>query len=104
MFVLVGVPKTNTYCMGNIHILLTMAKHSIGNILRKWSGYETSIQKNQQDIDESINKVVVISGVKHKNLVKLKGCCITASSKRLLVYEYVENNDLPQMLFGEFET
>jgi hypothetical protein len=41
--------------------------------------------------------------VKHPNLVKLKGCCITASSKRLLVYEYVENNDLAQTLLGEFQ-
>jgi hypothetical protein len=60
-------------------------------------------KNNQQDNDEFINKVVVINGVKHKNLVKLKGCCIIASSKRLLVYEYVENNDLAQMLFGEFK-
>ncbi len=60
-------------------------------------------KNNQQNIDEFINKVVVISGVKHKNLVKLKGCCITASSKRLLVYEYVENNDLAQTLFGVFK-
>jgi hypothetical protein len=59
-------------------------------------------RKNQQNIDEFINEVV-ISGVKHKNLVKLKGCCITASTKKLLVYEYVENNDLAQMLFGEFK-
>jgi len=46
-------------------------------------------KNNQQDIDEFINKVVT-SGVKGKNLVKLKGCCITASNKRLLVYEYVQ--------------
>ncbi len=62
------------------------------------------LKNNQQDIDEFINKVVVINGMKHKNLVKLKGCCITASSKQLLVYEYVENNDLTQTLFGEFKT
>ncbi|KAH9537691.1 hypothetical protein CY35_16G066300 [Sphagnum magellanicum] len=56
-------------------------------------------KKNQQNIDEFINEVVTISGVKHPNLVKLKGCCITTSSKRLLVYEYVENNDLAETLF-----
>ncbi|KAH8944982.1 hypothetical protein BDL97_12G015600 [Sphagnum fallax] len=32
---------------------------------------------------------------------KLKGCCITTSKKRLLVYEYVENNDLEETLFGK---
>ncbi|KAH9537688.1 hypothetical protein CY35_16G066100 [Sphagnum magellanicum] len=57
------------------------------------------LKKNQQNIDEFINEVVTISGVKHPNLVKLKGCCITTSSKRLLVYEYVENNDLAETLF-----
>ncbi|CAK9866651.1 unnamed protein product, partial [Sphagnum jensenii] len=56
-------------------------------------------KKNQHNIDEFINEVITISGVKHPNLVKLKGCCITASSKRLLVYEYVENNDLAETLF-----
>jgi hypothetical protein len=60
-------------------------------------------KNNQQDIDEFINKVV-ISGVKHKNLVKLKSCCIITSSKRLLMYEYVENNELAQRLFGDFKT
>jgi hypothetical protein len=72
--------------------------------LRKWNGYEQLFKNNQQDIDEFINKVVVISEVKHKNLVKLKGCCIIVSSKRLPMYEYVENNDLTQTLFGEFKT
>ncbi|KAH8938138.1 hypothetical protein BDL97_16G066700 [Sphagnum fallax] len=57
------------------------------------------LKKNQQNIDEFINEVITISGVKHPNLVKLKGCCITTSSKRLLVYEYVENNDLAETLF-----
>ncbi|CAK9866644.1 unnamed protein product [Sphagnum jensenii] len=56
-------------------------------------------KKSQHNIDEFINEVISISGVKHQNLVKLKGCCITASSKRLLVYEYVENNDLAETLF-----
>jgi hypothetical protein len=58
--------------------------------------------ESQQSIDEFLNEIVLITGVKHRNLVKLKGCCITTSKKRLLVYEYVENNDLEQALFGEF--
>ncbi|KAH9544888.1 hypothetical protein CY35_12G019600 [Sphagnum magellanicum] len=55
--------------------------------------------ESQQSIDEFLNEIVLITGVKHRNLVKLKGCCITTSKKRLLVYEYVENNDLEQALF-----
>jgi serine/threonine protein kinase len=55
--------------------------------------------ESQQSIDEFLNEIVLITGVKHRNLVKLKGCCITTLKKRLLVYEYVENNDLEQALF-----
>ncbi|KAH9544895.1 hypothetical protein CY35_12G019900 [Sphagnum magellanicum] len=57
--------------------------------------------ESQQSIDEFLNEIILITGVKHRNLVKLKGCCITTSKKRLLVYEYVENNDLEEALFGK---
>jgi serine/threonine protein kinase len=57
--------------------------------------------KTQENIDEFLNEVVIISGVKHRNLVKLKGCCLR-HNKRLLVYEYLENGDLADSLFGEF--
>ncbi len=56
---------------------------------------------NQQNIDEFLNEVVIITGVKHRNLVKLKGCCLR-DNKRLLVYEYLENGDLAKVLFGKF--
>jgi serine/threonine protein kinase len=54
--------------------------------------------KSQQNIDEFLNEVVIITGVKHRNLVKLKGCCLR-DNKRLLVYEYLENGDLAKVLF-----
>ncbi len=57
--------------------------------------------KTQRNIDEFLNEIVVISGVKHRNLVKLKGCCLR-DNKKLLVYEYLENGDLANLLFGEF--
>ncbi len=57
--------------------------------------------KTQQNIDEFLNEVVIITGVKHRNLVKLKGCCLR-DNKRLLVYEYLENGDLAKVLFGKF--
>ncbi|KAG0591899.1 hypothetical protein KC19_1G210300 [Ceratodon purpureus] len=49
--------------------------------------------KSQQGMDEFLNEVALISGIKHRNLVKLKGCCIR-EKQRLLVYEYVDNHDL----------
>ncbi len=57
--------------------------------------------KTQQNIDEFLNEVVIITGVKHRNLVKLKGCCLR-DNKRLLVYEYLENGDLAKVLFSKF--
>ncbi|KAG0567589.1 hypothetical protein KC19_7G146100 [Ceratodon purpureus] len=48
---------------------------------------------SQQGMDEFLNEVALISGIKHRNLVKLKGCCIR-EKQRLLVYEYVDNHDL----------
>ncbi len=57
--------------------------------------------KTQKNIDEFLNEIITISGVKHQNLVKLKGCCLH-DNKKLLVYEYLENGDLANLLFGEF--
>ncbi len=69
------------------------------------NGVEVAIKqlsmKTQRNIDEFLNEVVIISGVKHRNLVKLKGCCLR-DNKKLLVYEYLENGDLANLLFGEF--
>ncbi len=60
---------------------------------------------SQQSIDESLNEGVLITNVKHKNLVKLKGCCLMGgggANKRLLVYEFVDNNNLAETIFGNF--
>ncbi|KAF5819870.1 putative protein kinase RLK-Pelle-DLSV family [Helianthus annuus] len=47
-----------------------------------------------------IAEISTISAVQHWNLVKLYGSCIE-KSKRLLVYEYLENKSLDQALFGK---
>ncbi|KAI3754023.1 hypothetical protein L2E82_26113 [Cichorium intybus] len=44
-------------------------------------------------------EIATISAVQHRNLVKLYGCCIDGD-RRLLVYEYLENNSLDHALFG----
>ena len=54
----------------------------------------------QSALDDFLNEVFLLSAVKHKNLVKLKGCCLR-ETQRLLVYEFVENNDLAYLLLGQ---
>uniref|UniRef100_A0A2N9EZQ5 Cysteine-rich receptor-like protein kinase 3 n=1 Tax=Fagus sylvatica TaxID=28930 RepID=A0A2N9EZQ5_FAGSY len=48
---------------------------------------------NRQWVDHFFNEVNLISGIHHKNLVKLLGCSITGPES-LLVYEYVPNQSL----------
>ncbi len=63
------------------------------------------LTNSQQSIDEFLNEVVLITNVKHKNLVKLKGCCLMGgggANKRFIVYEFVNNNNLAKTIFGNF--
>jgi serine/threonine protein kinase len=55
--------------------------------------------KTAGSLDEFSNEVVLITGMKHRNLVNLKGCCLR-EHQRLLVYEYVDNSDVEQIFFG----
>ncbi|KAG0603306.1 hypothetical protein M758_10G083100 [Ceratodon purpureus] len=52
----------------------------------------------QQTMDDFLNEVVLLTGAKHRNLVKLKGCCLRGN-QRLLVYEYMEKYDLADVIF-----
>lgn len=51
-------------------------------------------------MDDFLNEVVLLTSAKHRNLVKLKGCCLRGN-QRLLVYEYMEKYDLADVLFGK---
>ncbi|KAM5572009.1 cysteine-rich receptor-like protein kinase 1 [Rosa sericea] len=53
----------------------------------------------RQWVDNFFNEVNLISGIRHKNLVRLLGCSIEGPES-LLVYEYVPNKSLDQILFG----
>jgi hypothetical protein len=57
------------------------------------------LTKFQQGVDDFLNEVIVITGVRHRNLVKLKGCGVHGT-QRFLVFEYVENNNLAEALWG----
>ncbi|PQQ21786.1 putative LRR receptor-like serine/threonine-protein kinase RFK1 isoform X1 [Prunus yedoensis var. nudiflora] len=55
--------------------------------------------KSRQGNREFLNEMGMISCFQHPNLVKLHGCCIDGG-QLLLVYEYMENNNLARALFG----
>ncbi|XP_059664601.1 probable LRR receptor-like serine/threonine-protein kinase RFK1 isoform X1 [Cornus florida] len=55
--------------------------------------------KSRQGNREFLNEIGMISCLQHPNLVKLHGCCIE-KDQLLLVYEYMENNNLARALFA----
>eukprot|EP00253_Pinus_taeda_P013012 PITA_13012 len=60
-------------------------------------------QEITQAAQEFLTEVRVLTNVRHRNLVRLLGCC-TRGRERLLVYEYMSNNSLNKHLFGEIES
>jgi serine/threonine protein kinase len=57
------------------------------------------LTKSQQGVDDFLNEVIVITGVSHRDLVKLKGCCVHGT-QRFLVFEYMDNGNLAEALWG----
>nr|POE80096.1 putative lrr receptor-like serine/threonine-protein kinase [Quercus suber] len=55
--------------------------------------------KSKQGNREFLNEIGMVSRLQHPNLVKLYGCCIEGE-QLLLVYEYMDNNNLAYALFG----
>ncbi|KAK2632868.1 hypothetical protein EUGRSUZ_L00961 [Eucalyptus grandis] len=55
----------------------------------------------QQWADDLFNEVNLISGIQHKNLVRLLGCSIEGPES-LLVYEYLANKSLDQVLLENY--
>ncbi|XAR49383.1 Non-specific serine/threonine protein kinase [Bertholletia excelsa] len=67
------------------------------------------IESDFEGDDEFCNEVEIISNLKHRNLVPLRGCCVTGEeeyeseggeSQRYLVYEYMPNGNLEDRLFN----
>eukprot|EP00253_Pinus_taeda_P031452 PITA_31452 len=65
-------------------------------------GREVAVKRlkigSRQGDAEFLNEANLVSRVKHRNLVKLLGCCVE-SSERLLVYEYLQNSSLDKIIF-----
>jgi hypothetical protein len=52
-----------------------------------------------QVLDDFLNEVVLITSIKHRNLLQLQGCCINYK-QRMLIYEFAENGNLAEALYG----
>ncbi|EFJ30128.1 hypothetical protein SELMODRAFT_145920 [Selaginella moellendorffii] len=57
-----------------------------------------SLQSNQGK-REFVNEITIITGIQHRNLVRLKGYCVEAD-ERLLVYEFLNKGSLDRALFS----
>ncbi|KAL3651569.1 hypothetical protein CASFOL_004571 [Castilleja foliolosa] len=68
---------------------------SDGSIVAVKKVIESDIQGNA----EFCNEVEIISNLKHRNLVPLRGCCVS-EDERYLVYDYMPNGNLEDHLFG----
>ncbi|KAL3687478.1 hypothetical protein R1sor_013787 [Riccia sorocarpa] len=53
----------------------------------------------EQNTADFLTEMVNISGIKHRHLIQLKGCCVR-EKQRMLVYEYAENKNLAEALWG----
>ncbi|KAG8646134.1 probable receptor-like protein kinase At1g11050 [Manihot esculenta] len=69
------------------------------------------IESDFQGDAEFCNEVEIISNLKHRNLVPLRGCCVAdqdenyaeKGSQRYLVYDYMPNGNLDDHLFPSFD-
>ncbi|CAK9866709.1 unnamed protein product [Sphagnum jensenii] len=88
----------------NFHIGNKLGEGGFGAVFKGLlpDGMEVAVKQlsmdSKQGNEEFLNEVMFVTGVQHRNLVKLRGCCLKGN-ERILVYEYLPNKSLYQALF-----
>jgi hypothetical protein len=95
-FILFNLKSSFTFPLIEMHSFCFVSQ---GNLSDGTTVAVKHLTKSQQGVDDFLNEVIVITGVRHRNLVKLKGCCVHGT-QRFLVFEYVENSNLVEALWG----
>ncbi|KAH9616021.1 hypothetical protein KSS87_004906 [Heliosperma pusillum] len=58
-------------------------------------------QRNYRQLEQFMNEIQILAGLRHQNLVSLYGCTSKCSKELLLVYEYVPNGTVADHLNGD---